>query len=304
MPVWLVTGGSGFLGRHLLAALDACRSPSCAVVVAGRRCPEGWPSQRFLEVDLAESLSVVQALGSIEPEVVIHLAGKNPPATPDELYRTNTVATAHLLDALGTRGLPTRVVLAGSAAELGPVDEVHLPVADDHPCRPIDAYGRSKWLATAAGLSMPPPIEVVVARVFNPIGPGMSETQALGRFATRLAMPGALVLTVGALTPRRDFVDARDVAQALIALARDGQPGTIYNVGTGASHAVGEGLEELISLRGGNVEARVDPSLAARSGPRDSRADIRRIGAHTGWRPQIPWERSLADLWADVRVGG
>ncbi len=94
---------------------------------------------------------------------------------------------------------------------------------------PRDAYGRSKYLATSAGLAERSPLEVMVARVFNPIGPGTPPTQAFGRFADRLTDPDAdpLDLVVGDLDARRDFIDVRDVARAMIALAlqRSGRAG-------------------------------------------------------------------------------
>ena len=93
------------------------------------------------------------------PDVVLHAAGRTPPADPHQLYRANTRATVHLLDALRSAGRPVRVVLAGSAAELGLVAVEHLPVTEDHPCRPADAYGLSKWFASRAGRTAGPPLE-------------------------------------------------------------------------------------------------------------------------------------------------
>jgi GDP-4-dehydro-6-deoxy-D-mannose reductase len=196
----------------------------------------------------------------VEPDVVIHAAGKTPPGEPDEFYRRNTLATLHLLDALRTTSRRVRVVLAGSAAELGPVPVELLPVGEDHPCRPAGAYGLSKWLATCAGLAAKPPLEVVVARVFNPIGPGIPPSQAFGRFATTLAGGSSEVLTVGNLEARRDFVDVRDVADALIALARTGRPGGVYHVGTGRSRRVGDGLDYLLRRCGRVVRVFAEPS--------------------------------------------
>ena len=92
-------------------------------------------------------------------------------------------------------------MLSGSAAELGLVDAAKLPVNETHACNPIDAYGRSKWLATVGGLSERAPLEVMVARVFNPIGPGTPPTQALGRFAARLNDPGPDPLELGCRRP-------------------------------------------------------------------------------------------------------
>ncbi len=198
-------------------------------------------------------------------------------------------------------GVAPRVVLAGSAAELGPIEVADLPVGEDHPCRPAESYGLSKLLATAAGLAARPPLEVMAARIFNPIGPGQPPTQALGRFAVRLAEGPPMPLTVGDLDVRRDFIDVRDVARALIALAERGRAGLVYHVGTGQSRRVGEGLDYLIRLSGRAVEVKADPRAAQIAGPRDSRTDIRRIVTHTGWRPEGVWEQSLADLWDEAR---
>ena len=304
MPVWLVTGGSGFLGRHLLEVLEHQRAPGVDLAVLGRRPPRSWSKGTFVATDLHDPAAVGRAIAATAPEVVFHLAGRTPPASADEYYRGNTLATIHLLDALRGLGRAVRVVLAGSAAELGPLAAEDLPVAEDHPCRPADSYGLSKLLATAAGLAARPPLEVITARIFNPIGPGLPRSQAFGRFAALLAEPGPdpIRLTVGDLDACRDFIDVRDVAGALLCLARRGEPGMIYHVGTGRSHRVGDGLDHLIRLSGRQVTVEVSPQHTASRGPgpSDSRADIRRIVAATGWRPELGWHQSLEDLWDDA----
>ncbi len=172
-------------------------------------------------MDLNDPAGLREALGRVAPDVVIHTAGKTPPAADEELYRANFWSTSHLLGALRGMRKPMRVVLAGSAAELGPVDPAKLPVAEDYAADPVDAYGRSKLMATRSGLAERGPLEVVAARIFNVIGPGLPATQAFGAFAARLAKPGPdpMELPVGSVETRRDFVDVRDVARALIALA-------------------------------------------------------------------------------------
>ncbi len=276
MAIWLLTGASGFVGRHVLDVLKS-RDGELAqrdnrVVVLGRRCPSGWPDAHFVAADLHDPAGLRQAIGQIAPDFVVHTAGKTPPAPADELYRANFWGTMHLLSALRPLRKPVRVVLSGSAAELGNVESADLPVNEDHPCDPRDAYGRSKWLATVGALADRSELEVLVARVFNPIGPGLPETQAFGRFAARLSEPGPdpLPLAVGDLDSRRDFVDVRDVARAMIALAVDGRKRLVYHVGTGQSHNVGEGLDMLIKLSGRAVQIEVNPFLGNRCGPADS----------------------------------
>jgi nucleoside-diphosphate-sugar epimerase len=308
MPACLITGASGFLGHHLLSALFLEGSGKGEVIAAGRKCPEGCPIESFRRVDLVDDRVLKRVVAEVAPSLVFHLAGKTPPGDPDDFYGLNTLATVRLLDILRALDRRCRVVLVGSAAELGPVPVADLPIGEDYPCRPVDAYGLSKWLATAAGLAARPPLEVVVARVFNPIGPGLPTSQALGRFAIELARgTGPISLQVGDLEARRDFIDVRDVARALIALASGGRPGRIYNVGTGRSHRVGDGLDALIALSGRDVQVDADATLARMRGPADSRADVGRIAGEIGWSAAISWEESLKDLWDDavarVRAG-
>ena len=301
MPIWAITGGSGFLGRHLLAALRD--KPELTTIAVGRTCPPGCSPANLARVDLSDPGAIRSAFSAILPDVVIHAAGRTPPADRPLLYQANTVHTLNLLDALRDLGLPARVVLAGSAAELGPVAVQDLPVSEDYPCRPVEAYGLSKWLATCAGLVARPPLQVISARIFNPIGPGLTPNQAFGRFAALLADPATTTFEVGDLDTRRDFVDIRDVANALIAIAEGGEAGGVYNVGTGRSERIGDGLDRLMVRSGRRLEIRVNPAFKAAPGPRDSRASIAKIVSTTGWKPRVSFQQSLDDLWYDLAEG-
>jgi nucleoside-diphosphate-sugar epimerase len=296
MGPWLLTGATGFLGRHLL---DALRREGVEAIALGRREPGA--RVRFHRADLHDPAAVHKAIIALRPGVVLHAAGRTPPCDAAELYRANTLATLHMLDALRALDQPVRVVLAGSAAELGPVSAEQLPVGEDHPCHPADAYGLSKLLATCAGLAARPPLDVRIARVFNPIGPGLPASQAFGRFAQRLRAEETdpLVLAVGDLDAQRDFIDVRDVARAVLAIAARGRPGLVYHVGTGRSRTVREGLDTLIRLSGRTVRVESNIAPGSRPGPSDSRAEIGCVVAHTGWRPEVAFEQSLADLWAE-----
>jgi nucleoside-diphosphate-sugar epimerase len=126
-PTWLVTGGSGFLGRHLL---DRLGHEPVEVVTIGRRPIPG----RFVEADLLDREGLRRVLAELSPSLVFHLAGKTPPAVSPALDRANRVATSCLLEELTRLGRPVRIVVAGSAAELGPVPVKCLPVGEDYPC--------------------------------------------------------------------------------------------------------------------------------------------------------------------------
>lgn len=306
MATWLITGASGFLGRHVLEVLrlelDRGGRSADRIIAMGRTRPAGVPDSSFASVDLGDGAGLDAAVREIAPDFVLHTAGKTPPGTDEELFHANFWSTVRLLKSVRITGKPVRVVLAGSAAELGPVKTADLPVGEDYPCQPMTAYGRSKWMATVSALAEVGPVDVSVARVFNLIGPGVPDGQAFGRFAGQLLSPGPdpLPMVVGRLDARRDFIDVRDAARAMVAVALQGKRGRVYHVGTGHSRTVQEGLDALIRLSGRSVRICVDPRLSSPKEPDDSRARIDRIVSETGWQPTIPFQQTLIDLWEDA----
>ena len=256
-----------------------------------------------MAADLDDPDALREAVRAIAPDFVIHTAGRTPPAADEALYRGNFWATIRLLNALRALNRQVRVTLAGSAAELGPVPAADLPVDEAHPCSPVDAYGRSKWLATrrrpgraaAAGGDRRPGVQpgrpgpardAGVRRVRRPALPLRAPIPCPWSPAT--SRPGATSSTCA----------TRPGPWSRSALR--GQPGHGLSRRHGPSRPVREGLDGLIRLSGRSVKVCVDPRRRARKGPTDSRADIRRIAAHTGWTPTIPFEQSLEDLWDEA----
>jgi len=306
MATWLITGASGFLGRQTLRVLrlelDRAGRSSDRIMSLGRNRPADVPASDFVTADLGDARGLEASVVEIAPDFVIHTAGKTPPATDDELFQSNFWATIRLMKAVRKARRPARVVVAGSAAELGPVKAADLPVGEEYDCQPMTSYGRSKWMATVSALAEAAPLEVMVARIFNPIGPGLPVSQAFGRFASELLSAGGdpLPIVVGRLDARRDFIDVRDAARALVALAFQGRGGRVYHVGTGHSRTVQEGLDELVRLSGRTVRVCVDPRLSSPREPDDSRARIDRIVSESNWQPLVPFEQTIGDLWADA----
>ncbi len=299
MATWLITGANGWLGGRVLDALGRTVADGDRIVVLGRTRPRAPRGALFVSADLLDPEGLGEAVKDVAPDYVVHAAGRTPPAADAEVYDVNFWGTDRLLNALRSLGKPIRVVLAGSAAEVGPVAAADLPITEDHPCRPTTAYGRGKLMATASALARRGPLEIVVGRVFNLIGPGMPESLAFGRFAAHLAEPsaGPARVPAGRLDARRDFVDVRDAAAALLTLATQAKPGRLYNVASGESRSIREGLDRLIALSGRAVVVAADPTAVRRGEVDDSRASVARIAAETDWRPTTPFERSLRDLW-------
>lgn len=286
----LVTGAGGFLAAPLLELLRG-RRPS-------RLSRTARPGAAAC--DLSDPAQAREAVRRIRPSLVFHLAGAAGAGDWERLWRAHVAATVNLLDALSALGRPARVVIAGSAAEYGAAGGARR-VSEDAPLEPLSVYGSCKLAQSLAALSYArPPIEVVVARIFNVLGPGTPESLAPGAFARQVARiaSGAQPpeVAVGDLSPRRDYVDVRDVARALLTLARRGESGACYNVGSGRSVPMRDVLHGLAEAAGVRVTERLDPARR-RSGVKDLAADPRRLEA-LGWRPRVPLRRSLADTVA------
>lgn len=306
METWLVTGAGGFVGRHVLDALNRRRGGTDRIVGLSRgRGKVVQDGIEWREVDLFDARGVWGVVTEVKPSRVIHLAGRTSGVRVEDYYRSNILGANNLLRALGESGDEVRFVMAGSAAELGPVPSRFLPASTALPCRPAPGYGLSKWAASKLVQFAEAPVEGIVGRIFNAIGPGMPGNQAFGRFARLLstAVERPIRLRVGDTEARRDFVDARDVADALVLMAEKGKRGEIYHIGRGESRSVGEGLRCLIEASG--LEVVIERGdWGTKSSPEDSVACNKSLSEDTGWRPRISFEESLADLWRECAGGG
>jgi nucleoside-diphosphate-sugar epimerase len=167
----------------------------------------------------------------------------------------------------------------------------------------VTAYGATKLagtrllqLARAAGLN------AVVLRVFNPLGAGAPGSSLPGRVAAefrRALDGGGGDVRLGSLDSVRDFVDARDVADAVLAAsAAPRVPHAVLNVGSGVGITARSLVMELMAISGYAGPVREDAPGSPRSAAGSwQQADIRRARADLGWRPRRDLTESLADLW-------
>ena len=238
------------------------------------------------------------------PDAVANCAGATT-GGPEALAAANITGAYALVRAMLLAETPARLVHLGSAAEYGGAEPPD-PLGESAPPRPGAPYGVTKLggtrlveLGRAAGL------DAVVLRVFNPVGAGAPETSLPGP-GGRAAAPGpgrGADVRLGPLDAVRDFVDARDVAAAVLAAAAaPALPHAVINVGSGTAVPVRSLVKELIAVSGYGGPVHEDSSGSARSGDLDwQQADITRAGEDLGWRPRHDLAASLADLWEASR---
>lgn len=288
----LVIGASGFIGRALCRVLE----PNGGVT-AGERVPErGSCNSQY--IDLLQPSSITVALAKIKPDVVINCAGVvTAPGSP-----TNTAMTGNLLQAVLKSGIGIRsIVICGSAAAYGPVRRDDLPVRESTPLAAFTVFGLDKMREESLGrlYRYSFGVPVVTARIFYPIGTGMSGHHFLPSVCRQLQQWKAgrrERLEVTRLDATRDYVCASDVARALAALAY-GQPReAAYNIGSGQETSNGELLQRVFALEGLKDLPPVTRGNRTSVLPLPSRADITAMRTEFGWTPEVGLDRSILEV--------
>lgn len=309
----LVTGAAGFVGRYLCRELLARGHAVIGTSLDGNAPGAGWsaaergPPLRWIPLDLTAPGSAAAAVRDSSPELVFHLAAQssvgNSFADPLGTWEVNATGTLCLLQALGELSHPVRFLFTSSAEVYGSVPDAEQPIREERPLCPRNPYAASKAAAEMAVLQAGggAPLEVVVARSFNHIGPGQDLRFALPSFARQLAkaQPGSAdsVLRVGELQVWRDFLDVRDVVAAYLLLAERGADRGVYNVASGAAFCLRELVEELVCLSGTGMRIEVSADRVRPVEVRKLQGDAARLRA-LGWAPTIPIRTTLSDLLA------
>jgi GDP-4-dehydro-6-deoxy-D-mannose reductase len=292
----LITGGSGFLGAHLVERLRA-EQPSALVSIDA--APRGGSRM----VDVRDPHAVGIALEDARPDVIFHLAGVLKSTGPEALYDVNATGTAVLLEAVLRADQRPRVVMASSSAVYG--DCGPEAVDETRALRPLTHYGASKAAQeiVARRAVDADGLDLVVLRMFNLVGPGQPDTLAPGAFARQVAeceRRGGGEIAVGSLAGLRDYVDVRDAADAFVLAALKGGRGATFNVCSGTGTRMRDCLDILVGA------ARVRPRVVERPPEAaDAAAQVgsaRRIRSELGWSPRIALDRSLCDLLDDWRT--
>ncbi|WDZ87861.1 NAD-dependent epimerase/dehydratase family protein [Micromonospora cathayae] len=286
----LLLGASGFLGRHIQAALArhlTVRSPT------RRECD-------LVGIDLPELTSL---LARERPDAVVVAAGRIVGSGYD-FVRAHVATTAKLIEAMAVAVPDARLVRLGSAAEYGIVPH-GVVIGEELPAVPVGEYGLSHLAATrlaelagAAGR-----VDTTVLRVFNPVGPGMPPGNLLRRVAAliRAAETDGGDVAVGLHDTFRDYVDVRDVAAAVLAVLRcDRLTERVFNVGSGravATRDIVRSLAEVAGFTGRIRDGEFAPDAARSSAVPWLCAGIERSREVLGWTPRHELTESLTTLW-------
>lgn len=305
----LMTGAGGFVGPHLARALAAAGARVHGLGLGAP--PRATPIESWQELDLADTAGLGDAIASLSPAAIVHLAGQSSAArsfeAPDETFRANVLGTWGLLDAVRTHAPRARVIAVITSEIYGPIAP-GTRAAESTPFKPLSPYGFSKAAAdqVAAAFAEAHGLDVVRARPFGHTGPGQSPAFVIPGWAQQVAAIEAgqsePILRVGNLEVTRDLSDVRDVAEGYCALIEHGRTGAAYNLCRGEGAKLTDVLARITELATVPVRVEVDP---ARLRPADLPylvGDPELTASDCNWRATRPLDATLTDVLAEWRA--
>lgn len=315
----LITGITGMVGSHLadfllektdwdIIGMCRWRSPLDNVEHLLPRANR-MDRVRFVHGDLNDYLSLQSVAEESRPDYVFHLAAQSYPSvsftSPLATLDTNILGTERLLEALRrTKGIDPVIHVCSSSEVFGRVPAEKLPIDEGCSFHPASPYAISKIGTDLIGRYHAEAYhqKIVVTRMFTHTGPRRGDVFAESSFAKQIALIEKEIIPpvvkTGNLDSLRTWSDVRDAVRAYYLLVTvDPTPGECYNIGGSFSSTVGEMLKHLISISTRrDIEAAPD---AARLRPLDADLqvpDTSKFCRHTGWKPVIPFEKTMSDL--------
>ncbi|MBB6732578.1 SDR family NAD(P)-dependent oxidoreductase [Cohnella sp. CBP 2801] len=306
----LITGASGFTGRHACARF-AASGWEVVAVTSGRSGdateaeaaspPAAGPggAVEWRRCDLTDREQVRRLCLETSPHALLHLAGQNAVdrswQDPVQTVSANAMATMHLLEAMRENGGDGRMLVVGSMLGSLSGGTAH-PYAFSKKLQVTSALAWHRWYG----------LQVLVAEPSNLVGPGRSGGLCgkLARWTAEAERSGGIFsparvrpFRLSSLREQRDYLDVRDAVDAYETLLRAGEAGSTYALESGRMRSIGEIKEQFERLSGVRLDWEIGDADSPSPEPRDATA-IRALG----WQPRIPFERSLSEALEEERA--
>jgi GDP-4-dehydro-6-deoxy-D-mannose reductase len=298
----LITGGTGFVGTHLIRFLKS-RASKIAVLAARDGSFRQEPEVEYHALDIRRADQVRSVVHNLSPTHVYHLAGISAVdvswSNPRLTFEVNVLGAYNLFEAAMSLPSPPRILNVSTSQVYAPSGTI---LTESSPVNPDNPYAASKAMAellrvqyrkcTAGG--------IVTARSFNHTGPGQTPNFVLPSIAKQFAEMEAGVrpprLTAGNLEVKRDFTDVRDVVAAYSALLEKGRFDEVYNVCSGSAVRLADVVRKFEAISGIAVEINTDSDRLRSNEVSQIFGDSTKLRTETGWSPQIPLEKTIRDL--------
>lgn len=316
----LITGGTGFVGSHMidfllrntdymLHCLKRWRSPLDNVVHT-----LDDPRVIWYDGDLLDAGSLIRVLSKVRPDLVMHFAAMSFPTasffTPASTLMTNIVGTTNLLDSILScryNDICNPIILSVSSSEVyGMPLENEVPIKETNPIRPANPYSISKvghdfisrYYHDAFGL------KIIITRMFSHEGARRGSQFALSSFAHQVvqyekSLKEPFIIKVGNLDSIRTYSHIEDAVQAYWLIVNKGTFGEVYNIGGHDTLSVRDVLNKIIgnsTIPKDLFKIEVDPTRVRPTDITLQIPDTTKFEQLTGWVPKKTIDDIVIDL--------
>jgi GDP-4-dehydro-6-deoxy-D-mannose reductase len=297
----LITGGTGFVGAHLVRFLKS-RDSQISVLASGGRAV-GEPGVQYHEVDIRDAEGVRSVVREVNPDQIYHLAGITAVdfswTHPRLTYEVNVFGAQNLFDAALNLPVPPRILNISTSQVYAPASG---SLTEESPLRPDNPYAASKAMAemlaalyrdrTSGG--------IITARPFNHTGCGQPPNFVLPSIAKQFAEIESGLrppkLNLGNIAVGRDFTDVRDVVRAYWMLLESGKTSEVYNVCSGTAILLSDIIGMFQTISGIDITIEIDPDKVRAREVTEIYGDPGKLQAETGWQRQISLQKTVEDM--------
>ena len=319
MDKFIITGCSGFVGRHFLDYLED-NEIKCEVLGLDLDVMKPHRDFKYVQlvsdcIDLLSQDDIERKIYDFQPDYILHLASFSSVAfswkNPTISFKNNVNIFLNLLEVIRKYQLKTRILSIGSSEEYGNVLPSETPLTENSPLRPLSPYAVARvaqeMLSKLYADSFD--IDIVITRSFNHIGPRQKDIFVVPSFVKQI-VEGKLEgkeeinLITGNLSIVRDFTDVRDVVRAYYLLLKKGHKGEIYNICSGIPTRLSEIIDITSKIVDIPVVTTTSPELVR---PNDNPliiGDNSKLKCHTGWEVSYCLKNSIIDIvdyWNNIQ---
>jgi len=304
----LVTGIAGFVGSHLAGLLLKKGEEIFGICLACESLENIREMKKDLHLsycDMTDFNQLSKVIRRINPDEIYHLAALSSVGKsfdqPKDTIEVNIRGTLYLLEILRNMRKKARVLIVGSSDMYGIVKPKDIPITEEKPLLPVSPYGVSKAVCDLLAFQYFKSygVQTIRVRAFNHTGPRQMIGFVVPDFASQIAKieAGILpsVIKVGNLSSKRDISDVRDIVRGYQFLMKKGKVGEVYNICSGKAYSIQNVLKVLLSLSKKKIKVKINEKQNRPAEIPVLGGDNSKIKRATGWKPNIPIEKTLED---------
>ncbi len=294
----LLIGGGGFLGKHLINAFNEDQYNK--IFVLNKTEHADFKTEKTFIGDIGDASFLANSIAEAKPDLIYYLITEFSLNSMDEYVNAVKSSVINLNKFFQCLNPDIRIVYLGSSAQYGRVPFETQPVTEKTGFNPVTNYGVLKAFEEIQIRQLSERInaDMIIARIFNVTGPGEPVRMVGGAFVSQLIKGN--MIEVGNLFPKRDFLDIRDVADALKIIGIDGKPWNVYNICSGKSISIKDYLGIIINVMDCEPEIIKSSDRINKIEIDDLVGDNNKL-RDLGWEARYSLDQSVKDLVESYR---